>query len=107
MTINIPRGTSDSVIEQIIEVLHSYEADHPSAQIDLYRQNAVSVRIRIIDPDFERMDKPQRSQQAWQYLEQLPDEVHGDISTVLLLTPEETRLSFANFEFDDPVPSRL
>ena len=35
----------------------------------------------------------------------LPDEVQSDLSTVILLTPEETGMSFANFEFEDPVPS--
>jgi hypothetical protein len=107
MPINIPRGKPDEVIDKIITVLRPYEADHPRAQIDLYRQNIVSVRLRIVDPDFAGQGKPQRSQQAWKYLEQLPEDVQGDISTVLLLTPDETKMSFANIEFDDPTPSRL
>jgi hypothetical protein len=107
MAINIPRGNSDEVIDKIIDALRGYEADHKRAQIDLYRQNSVSVRVRIIDPDFARLGKPQRSQQVWRYLEHLPEEIQSDISTVLLLTPDETKKSFANFEFDDPVPSKL
>lgn len=107
MAINVPRGTSDGVIDKIIEVLRPYEKDHPRAQIDLYRQNSVSVRVRIIDPDFAGLGKPQRSQQTWKYLGTLPEEVQGDLSTVLLLTPDETKMSFANFEFDDPIPSKL
>ncbi len=107
MTISVRRGESDDVIQKIIPVLENYKVDHPQAQIDLYRQNSVSVRVRIIDPDFARQGKPQRSQQAWQYLDQLPEDVQGDISTVLLLTPDETKMSFANFEFEDPIPSDL
>jgi hypothetical protein len=107
MAITIPRGTSDSVIEKIISVIRSYENDHPHAQIALYRQNPVSVRMRIIDPEFAGLNRPQRSQRAWKYLETLPDDVQSDISTVLLLTPEEMKLSFANFEFEDPIPSAL
>ena len=107
MPIQIPRGVSDSVIERIVDVLRTYEADHEACQIDVYRQNAVSVRIRIIDPDFAGKGKPQRSQQIWQYLAKLPDEVQSDISTVLLLTPQETASSFANLEFEDPIPSEL
>ena len=107
MAINIPRGKPDEVINKISAVLRTYEADRPAAQIDLYRQNSVSVRIRIIDPNFVGQGKPQRSQEAWKYLGQLPDEIQSDISTVLLLTPEETQKSFANFEFDDPIPSKL
>jgi len=107
MAIHIPRGTSDEIIDKIIAVLGDYEADHPRAQIDLYRQNPVSVRVRIVDPEFAGQGKPQRSRHAWQYLGKLPEDVQSDISTVLLITPEETKTSFANFEFDDPVPSKL
>ncbi len=107
MAITIPRGKSDEVIDKIMAALRTYEADHPRAQIDLYRQDSVSVRVRIIDPDFAGQGKPQRSQQAWKYLGQLPEEEQSDISTVLLLTPDETKMSFANFEFNDPIPSKL
>jgi hypothetical protein len=107
MSISIPRGTSDDVLARITEALRSYEADHPRARIDLYRQNSVSVRVRIIDPDLARLSRPERHQLAWKYLDQVPDEVQSDISTLLLLTPEETKNSFANLEFEDPVPSKL
>ncbi len=107
MAVSIPRGNSDKVIDNIIAILRAYEAEHPRAQIDLYRQNPVSVRIRIIDPDFAGQSKPRRSQQVWRHLSRLPEEVQSDISTLLLLTPEEKSISFANFEFDDPVPSQL
>ncbi|MGL4421482.1 MAG: hypothetical protein ACRCZF_12505 [Gemmataceae bacterium] len=107
MAINIPRGSSDAVVQAIIHALQQYEQDHQEAQIDLYRQNPVSVRLRIIDPDFGSLGKAQRSQRAWTYLKKLPEEIASDISTVLLLTPDEMKLSFANFEFEDPVPSLL
>ncbi len=107
MPITIPRGQSDQVIDQIIDVLREYETDHRRAQIDLYRQNPVSVRVRVIDPDFAGQGKPQRNQQAWHYLGKLPEEVQSDISTILLLTPDELKMSFANFEFEDPTPSKL
>lgn len=90
-----------------MEALREYESDHPQAQIDLYRQNSVSVRVRIIDPDLSELNRPQRSQLVWKYLDQLPDEVQGDISTLILLAPDETGSSLANFEFNDPVMSRL
>jgi hypothetical protein len=107
MAINILRGKSDEILDKIIGALRVYESDHPQAQIDLYRQNSVSVRLRVIDPNFAGQGKPQRSQQVWRYLGTLPDEVQGNLSTVLLLTPEETNGSFANFEFEDPIPSKL
>jgi len=107
MAIQIPRGSSDGIIDQIIAALDIYETDHARAQINLYRQNSVSVRVRIVDPDFAGQGKPQRSQQVWRYLDRLPEDVQSDISTVLLLTPDETKASFANLEFDEPIPSKL
>jgi hypothetical protein len=107
MAIRVPRGKSDEVIERMIEALRAYEADHPKAQIDLYRQNRVSVRVRIIDPDLAGRSKVERSKEAWKYLNALSDEIQSDLSTLILLTPEETKMSFANFEFEDPIPSSL
>lgn len=107
MAIRIPRGKSDAVIEGMIEALRAYEADHPDAQIDLYRQNSVSVRVRIIDPSFHGQTRVERSDRAWRYLDTLSDEVIADLSSLTLLTPEETKTSFANMEFEDPVPSIL
>jgi hypothetical protein len=107
MSIRVPRGNSDEVINRIIEALRAYEADHPNAQIDLYRQNSVSVRVRIIDPDLAGQNKISRSQEAWKYLNSLPDEIQSDLSSLILLAPEETRTSFANLEFEDPIPSHM
>ncbi|SFI88436.1 hypothetical protein [Planctomicrobium piriforme] len=107
MPINIPRGKTDEVIDQIIDALQKYAEQHPQAKIDLYRQNPVSVRVRIVDPEFSGQRKPERNHKVWTYLDQLPEEVQSDISTLLLLTPDEKSKSFANFEFDDPVPSQL
>lgn len=107
MAVNVPRGRTDEVIDRITAALARYEADHPRARIDVYRQNPVSVRVRIIDPDFAGQGKPERSRAAWAYLDHLPDDTQSDISTLLLLTPDETDRSFANLEFDDPIPSEL
>jgi hypothetical protein len=107
MAIAIPRGTSDPVIDQMVSALTAYQADHPQAHIDLYRRNPVSVRLRIIDPGFAGKSKLERSEHVWKYFDALPDMVVGDISVVLLLSPEEMKTSFANVEFDDPAPSML
>src|SRR5437899_594362 len=46
------RGKSDDTLDAIMAALATYEAQHPRAKIEGYRQNSVSIRIRIIDPDF-------------------------------------------------------
>jgi stress-induced morphogen len=107
MSIDILRGKSDKTINAIKAVLEKYQRDHADAQISLYRQNSVSVRIRIIDPSFDSKNKLERNQLVWNYLGELSDDVQSDISMLLLLTPNETKRSFANFEFEDPIPSKL
>ena len=107
MAIGIPRNTSDTIIEQFTQALRAYEADHPDARIDLYRQNPVSVRVRIVDPDFAGRSKIDRSKEVWKYLNSLSDEIQSDLSALILLTTEETSKSIANLEFEDPIPSSL
>lgn len=107
MAITISRGTSDETIDQIVSALEKYQADHQKSQIALYRRNQVSIRVRIIDPDFAGHGKAQRSQQVWRYLDPVSEDAQSDISMMLLLTPEETERSFGNMEFENPVPSEL
>ena len=107
MSVQIPRGKSDDTIERIIVSLKTYQGGHPDSAIDIYRQNPVSVRIRIVDRSFSGRTKVERSREVWKSLNSLSDDDQSDISTLILLTPEEAKSSFANLEFDDPVPSTL
>ncbi len=107
MAINIPRGATDPIVDQIVTALKSYEVDHPASQIDLYRYNPVSVRVRIIDPHFKKFDKVDQYEIVWRYLNELSEETQSDISTLILLAPDETKKSYSNLEFEDPLPSIL
>jgi stress-induced morphogen len=95
----------DEVLKQVETVLEKYKADHPNAQTKAYRQNSVSVRVRIVDPEFAGTSKFHRHDAVWPYFEQLPEEIANEISMLLLLTPGERPKSLANREFDDPLPS--
>ncbi len=53
------------------------------------------------------MDKAERHDLIWKILESLPESMLSQISILLLLTPEEVKGSFANMDFEDPIPSRL
>lgn len=101
------RGKEDKTLEHFRDALTPYAREHPAASIVIYRQNSVSVRIRIIDPDFAGMSKGDRHEKIWKQLERLGEEELVEVSILLLLTPEETSKSYANLEFDDPVPSRI
>jgi hypothetical protein len=97
----------DMQVQQILDILAEYERTHPQAQIEGRRQNPVSIRLRIIDPDFLGMDRVEREPEIWQLLRKLPEEVFLNITMLLLLTPEEAEHSLASQEFDHPIPSRI
>jgi stress-induced morphogen len=94
-------------LKKIVKVLERYTAKHPSAEVEAYRQNSASVRVRVVDPAFQGMSRTQREEDFWFLFEDLPDELAAELSVVLLLTPDEAKKSLANIEFDDPTPSKL
>jgi hypothetical protein len=102
------RSTKPEVqVQQILDALTEYERVHLRAQIEGRRQNPVSIRLRIIVPDLQGMDRIAREPEIWKLLRKLPEEVFVDITMLLLLTPEEAEHSFASQEFDHPIPSRV
>ena len=67
------RSTKPDVqVQQILDVLTEYERLHPLAQIEGRRHNPVSIRLRIIDPDFQGMDRLAREPEIWQLLKSCP-----------------------------------
>lgn len=107
MTIKLRVKRPDPILRQIVNALREYEETHPEAEIEAYRQNSVSVRIRILNSEFAGKSRAQREEEVWAILNELPEEILADISLLLLLTPDEARNSFASFDFDDPIPSKL
>ena len=107
MPIKLRTKRPDPVLRQIADALKAYEQAHPRAQIEAYRQNSVSVRLRVIDPDFQGRSRAEREEELWALFEDLPEDVVAEISLLLLFTPEEAKKSFANVEFDNPIPSKL
>ena len=88
--------------------LDAYEAAHPGAEAAIYRQNSASIRLRVIDRRFEGMTKSCRHAHVWEFLTtRVPEDTLADVSLVLTVAPAELRDSFANFEFERPIPSRL
>ena len=97
----------DKQVQQILDVLAAYEHAHAQAQIEGRRHNSVSIRLRIIDSDFQGVDRQDREPEVWNLLKQLPEDVFVNITMLLLLTPDEAEHSLASQEFDHPVPSLL
>jgi hypothetical protein len=97
----------DVQVQQILDILTEYERAHPQAQIEGRRHSPVSIRLRIIDPDFHGRDRIDREPEIWTLLQRLPEDVFVNITMLLLLTPEEAEKSYASQEFEHPIPSRL
>lgn len=101
------QGQKDDCLQAVADALARYEEQHAQANIVIYRQNSVSVRIRVVDPDFANVSKSDRHEAVWAFIKDLPEEQQSEISVLLLLTPEELKMSFANYEFENPIPSQL
>jgi len=101
------RGKADSQTKRIAAALGGYERLHPDSIIEVYRQNSASIRIRIIDDSFQGVGLSDRHDDVWHHLDVLSDEDLSSVSVLLLITPEEAKDSFMNFNFEHPVRSRL
>ena len=82
--------------------------------VDAYRYNSASIRVRVIDPRFEGLQIEERDSFIEPLLHKLPERTQGDLTMLLTLAPSEVdpdsknyRSLWMNSEFDDPSPSRL
>jgi len=83
-------------------------------QVDAYRYNSASIRVRVIDSSFEGLDRVKRDAKVEKVLKMLPPRTQGDIVMLLTFAPSELedpqkhlRENFMNLEFEDPSPSKL
>ena len=102
------RTPETRMVENVVRSLGSF------AQVDSYRYNAASIRIRVVDPRFESLSRVERDNMVEKCLEQLPPVTQSDIVTMFTFAPSElhqTPTSFKeyifNIEFDDPSPAML
>lgn len=100
-------GNWDTNLEEIAKALAAFEAAYPEAHVSLYRQNSASVRIRVIDASFAGLGIGDRGKLVWPYLRPLSEDARSEITVLLTLAPDEVPSSFANADFDRPIPSAL
>lgn len=77
-----------------------------------YRFNSASIRVRVIDPQFDGKTTEERDSMVDPLLKQLPEDTQADIINLLTLSPSEVtspfhRKSLLNAEFEDPSQSML
>jgi hypothetical protein len=77
------------------------------SNVEAYRYNSTSIRVRVIDEAFRKLSKTKREDIVQPLLDSLPEKTQADIMILLLLTPEETDASLMNLEFEHPTPSQL
>jgi hypothetical protein len=83
-------------------------------QVDSYRYNSASIRVRVIDPVFAGMSRDERERRVEEEIAKLAEDTQRDIVTVFCFTQEELRQTPKTFreftlntEFEDPSPSML
>ena len=83
-------------------------------QVDAYRYNSASIRVRVIDSRFEGRSAEERDAMVEPHLERLPERTQADIMNLFTFAPSELEQTPATFrehllntEFDDPSPSML
>jgi hypothetical protein len=83
-------------------------------QVDSYRYNPASIRVRVIDCRFEGLSDEQRDAMVELRLGDLPERTQADIidlftfaPSVLIPSPRIRKEFMLNAEFDDPSPSIL
>lgn len=97
--------TPDPLVLQVLDVLAEYERNHPEALIEARRGNYDFIYIRIIDPDFEGIERRKlRKAKVWPLLYQLPSEIISNIGSLVLVTPEEAPHNASSIDFDHPLP---
>lgn len=102
------QSVTDAATRRIEQVLSKqYRPDHPQAEIGVYRYNSASIRVRIIDPDFDGKSIVARESQVLPIIRKLPEHLQDQVTMLLLITPSESERSMLSAEFDDPRPSRL
>jgi hypothetical protein len=92
-------GTPDTTTERIRDAIRVYTDAHASAEGLVYRYSPVSVRVRVIDPDFLGKSRSERHKIVWPLLHLLDEDTLGDLTMLLLLTPEERETSIADRDF--------
>src|SRR5947209_7708923 len=77
-------------------------------RVDSYRYNSASIRVRVIDSQFDGMSREKRDAMVEKQLEKLPAEIQRDIVTLFTFAPSELartpttlREFMQNTEFDN------
>ncbi len=89
------------------QIKKALSREFPRDAITVYKYNPVSWRVRVIDPRFAGLTTAERVQLVRPLIRTLPDEIQGDITFLLMLSPDEIEGSSSNLEFEKRSRSML
>jgi hypothetical protein len=102
------KNVDDAPLQRMRAILQrDYLAAHPQAKIAVKRFSSCSIRIRIIDPTFQGVLLTERDAEVWKILEQLSDDDFRQIGMLVLVSPKEIDVSWANQEFEAGPASKI
>lgn len=112
MTVKTPKWESKRTDES--RMVETELLDAGFEDVDAYRYNSASLRVRIVDARFDGVDRDKRDSMVEPHIAKLPPDTQSDIVNLVLLTPSELnsnsdtfREFMLNTEFDNPSPSML
>lgn len=72
------------------------------SEVHVWRFNAASIRVSIMDAKFQGLKRSQRVDQVEPHLAKLPEATQRDIVVLFVLSPDElTRAHATLYEFDE------
>ena len=99
----------DAQTRRIYSVLKAAYPDLSDDESDVvYKSNRYSIRVRVIDANFDEKSLGQRHSEVKRVLSGLAAEDVENITMLMMLSPEEAAIpDLMNLEFDDPSRSQL
>lgn len=92
---------ADENLRIVRNALRAYRRRHPEAATSAYRSSPASIRVRIVDRRFDGLTRAQRDDEVWSgFFADLGEDVLGEVTMLLLLTPGQLPDSPANREFE-------
>jgi hypothetical protein len=99
---NMKRKTRETAwVEKVLRVLFpDFPPEYPP---EAYRYNPACIRLRVVSPMFREKGLAEKYDMVAPLLEErLPKETWWDVSSLVLLAPEEIDDSLSNLEFETP-----
>ena len=96
-------GPVDPVVDGIAGAIRTYADAHPGAEAGVHRYSNSIVQAWVVDPDFCGKSATERRRSIRPLLDALDDEISAELTTLLLLTPEEKAEYADHTDFENPV----